>query len=63
MNSLTGREQLTIKHLFVDEILVLAGSFLLVVGITSTILRFRKEGWDVIAKVDEADDNSEDKAN
>ncbi len=55
--------QLTIKHLFVDEILVLAGSFLLVVGITSTILRFRKEGWDVIAKVDEADDNSEDKAN
>lgn len=55
--------QLTITHLFADELLVIAGSFLLVVGITSTILRFRKEGWDVIAKVNSEEDNIEDKAN
>jgi hypothetical protein len=56
--------QLTITHLFVDEVLVLAGSFLLIVGIATTVLRFRKKGWDVIAKVDtEEEKESEENSN
>lgn len=54
--------QITYVHLFVDMVLVFAGSFLLVVGVAASVLRWRKKDFDIIVPEEETEDSEEETA-